>query len=214
MVIAVVYVYPNLLHAKYNPMARRFTSAYMNHPPGATDHELHVVVNGGLEDEKPEALFDPLVPKFIHHNNSGRDIGAYFAAARTIPCDFMVCIGAPARPRIAGWLDRLVRALENNGPGVYGPWGFHVPAVHLRTTVFAISPDLLNHYPHTVTDDYRYQFEHGPDSIAFWCMKKGFQAMQVTASGVFHVEQWHHVEEQDSLFGDQHSDQLGWKDQL
>lgn len=210
MRVAVIYVFPTINTKLYEPMARRFSNAYLENPPGESDHELIVCVNGSnATPPKAQELFDPLVPRFIHHNNSGRDIGAYFSAARTIPCDYMVCMGAHTRPRQAGWLDRMVQALENNGPGVYGPWAFHVPEVHIRTTVFAITPELLNAYPTTITNDNRYGFEHGRNSITLWCMNQGFQAMQVTAHGVFPPSQFHHTEAEESLFEDRHSDTHG-----
>ena len=204
--LAVVYLFPLINSKLYEPMARRFANAYMDHPPGEADHELYVCTNGGSADERQERLFDPLVPKFISHNNSGKDIGAYMMAARTIPCDFLLCIGAPVRPRRAGWLDVLARAVEENGPGIYAPWGFHVPSIHLRTTIFGITPQILNAYPHTITNEKRYEFEWGRDCITLWCQRKGFQANMVTAHGVFPVAKFHHVPISESLFEDQHTD--------
>lgn len=213
MKVAVIYVFPQVEAKKYEMMAHRFATQYMSHPPGESDHDLIVCVNGGGQiTPRQEKLFDPLVPTFIYHNNVGKDLGAYMMAARNVPCDLLVCIGAPARPRMAGWLDLMVRAVENNGPGVYGCWAFHEPAVHIRTTVFWISPELLTAYPHVIDNSNRYQFEHGPDSIALWCMKRGFPALQVTRRGVFSVEKWHYINHEDSLFADQHMDGQGFVD--
>lgn len=206
MVVSVIYILPLINQKLYSPMARRFTDCYLDYPPGETDHEIYVCANGGRITPRQESLFDPLVPKFIHHNNVGRDIGAYVMAARTLQSDFMVCLGTPVRPRTAGWLDRLVMACENNGPGIYSPWGFRVPEVHLRTTAFAITPELLASYPHEVNDSNRYSFEHGRDSITLWCLRQGFQAMQVTNKGVFEAKDFHHAEIEESLMLDQHYD--------
>lgn len=211
MVVSVIYILPQINQKLYHPMAVRFKNAYMENPPGEADHELYVCSNGGRITPQQERLFDPLVPTFIQHNNVGRDIGAYVMAAQTIPCDFLFCIGAHARPCKAGWLDRFVRALEDNGPGVFGPWAFAVPEVHIRTTVFAITPELLNAYPTRIDDSNRYQFEHSRNSITLWCLKQGFQAMQVTAAGVFPASQFHHTEKDECLFEDRHSDSLPTK---
>jgi len=214
MKIAVVYVFASVQPHIYEPCARRFAAQYVRYPPGQTDHELYVIVNGGDKlTKRQEALFDPLVPVFIYHNNYGRDIGAYQMAARTISCDLLVCLGGPTRPRMAGWLDLMVRAVEENGPGLFGCWGFHAPAVHIRTTVFWITPHLFNAYPIQVGNDQRYHFEHSHESITLWTMKKGFPVLQVTARGVFPVTNWHHVEQSDSLFADQHCDRIGWVDE-
>lgn len=214
MKVAVVYVLP-VPHAKvYEPMARRFSIQYMRFPPGETEHSLHVVINGGdgQVEKRQQDLFSPLVPTFLHHNNAGRDIGAFIMAARSIPCDLLVCVGSPARPRIDCWLDRIVKAVENNGPGLYGPWAFHAPAPHVRTTVFAISPQILNAYPIPIDDSRRYHFEHSHESITMYTMKKGFPVLQITARGVFAIDGWHHVETVDCLFADQHLDRGGYVD--
>lgn len=215
MKVAIAYIFPLVNARVYEPQARRFALQYMRFPPGETDHQLYVIANGGAGklDKRQEDLFSPLVPAFLHHNNAGRDIGGFIMAARHVPCDLLVCMGAPARPRMACWLDIIVRAVENNGPGLYGPWAFHVPAPHIRTTVFAISPQILNAYPITVDDSRRYHFEHSHESITMFCMKKGFPVLQTTARGVFSIENWHHVEQKDSLFADQHTDSIGWQDE-
>lgn len=211
MQVAVVYCYPNLMPKTYDPMAARFAQTYVDNPPGETDHELYVVVNGGGRlTSRQERLFDPLAPKYVYHSNVGKDVGAFQLCARSIPCDLMVCLGAPVRCNVAGWLDIMVRAVENHGPGLYGVWGFHAPAAHIRTTVFWIPPKIFNAYPIQVDDSRRYHFEHSHESITKWCLKMGFPVLQCTARGVFSLERWHHVEKADCLMLDQHSERLGW----
>ncbi len=214
MRVAIAYIFPNLSPKVYEPMARRFSIQYLRNPPGASEHELYVISNGGGRvTERQEKIFDPLVPNFIYHDNIGRDIGAFQMAARTIPCDLLVCIGSPARPRSPGWLDIMVQSVENHGPGLYGVWGFHSPTPHIRTTVWWISPQILNAYPIQVGNDQRYHFEHSHESITAFSIKKGFPVLQVTNRGVFSIERWHHVELDDSPFIDQHGERsLGWVD--
>jgi len=203
--IAVVYIHPTANAMTYVPMARRFVETYMENPPGATDHELHVCINGsiGMGDWcKP--IFNPLAPRFFQHNNYGKDIGAYQVAADMIECDLMVCLGSPLHFHRAGWLDRMVMAFLENGPAVYGPWGFHSPRPHLRTTAFWCPPEFLNSYPNRVDNSNRYQFEHGADSLTLWSQKQGFEPLQVTWRGTYHLENWHAVDEHESLMIDQH----------
>lgn len=209
MLIAVIYVYPNLLHRVFNPLAKRFTQTYCDHP-SATDHELYVAVNGGGEPTASQrALFHPLVPKFFLHDNSARDIGAYLVAAQTIDCDLLVCLGAPLRINRDGWLDRINQAYQDNGPGLYGFWAFSTPSPHIRTTAFFCPPQLLNSYPHPVTTADRYGFEHGQQSITRWCMKQGLPVLQITWSGVYAEPDWHMPEKDDSLVLDQHREREG-----
>lgn len=225
MRVVLAYCYPQVLpkyydrtpkarRMDYDQMARRFAMSYVAHPT-SVDHDLYVVVNGGRESaQNKEKFFSPLVPNFIYHNNNGKDIGAYMVVAHNIPCDFLVCVGSPVRPHLDGWLDYIVRAVEDNGPGIYGAWGSKTPQIHLRTTFFCIQPTLLNDYPIEITDCNRYEFEHGRGSITKWCMSEGFSAMQVTKRGVFPPDQFHAVKPEDSLMLDQHCDNLGWTDDV
>lgn len=206
---ALVYVLPVVKPRIYEPMARRFTEQYMANPPGETDHELFVVINGGTSvSQHQRSLFEPLVPEFIYHDNSGLDIGAYQMAAQSIKCDTILCMGTPTRPCKAGWLDWIVKGVEEHGPGLYGTWAFHVPAPHVRTTLFWTQPEILNSYPHAVETNQRYEFEFGKNSITQHCMKMKLPVLQVTAYGVFEQAQWHFVEPDENIFHDQHVDKL------
>ena len=49
MKTVIVYIHPTADARTYVPNARRFVETYMTHPPGETDHELHVAINGGVE---------------------------------------------------------------------------------------------------------------------------------------------------------------------
>lgn len=205
MKIAIIYTHPTANAMVYVPMARRFVESYMANPPGESDHEIHVCINGSIAmGDWNKRLFHPLVPQFFQHNNYGKDIGAYQAAADIIECDLMVCLGAPLHFHRAGWLDRIVMAYLENGPAVYGPWGFHSPRPHLRTTAFWCPPEFLNSYPIRVGNGERYQFEHGADSLTLWSQKQGYEPLQVTWRGTYNMESWHPVSASESLLTDQH----------
>lgn len=203
MIVAVCYIYPTINRYKYDPMARRFVQTYMQHPPGSYPHQLHVLVNGPMY-KGIEHQFAPLPVQFTNHTNAGRDIGAYQYAAATVPCDLMICLGAPLRFHRDGWLDWIVDSYLQNGPGLYGAWAFHHPATHIRTTAFWLPPSLLNAYPFMIADHQRYSFEHGPESITLWTQKMGYPTLQVTWKGTFTPPHWHYIGPEDSLFLDQH----------
>lgn len=187
-------------------------NSYTQHPPGGTNHELHVIINGDEPRKQDERTFSPLDPVFHQHDNFGKDIGAFQFAARTIPADLMIFLGSPVHFRRAGWLDVMVNAYERNGPGIYGSYAFHQPALHIRTTNFWMPPDLLNGYPHVVGNEHRYMFEHGgKDSITEWTIGVGFNAWMVTWRGIFPPKQWTHVHNEEALLLDQHSDSIGYK---
>ncbi len=211
MTVAVVYCFANVKAQTYEPCAKRFADKYCEFPPGDTDHELIVVVNGGGNaTPRQRTLFNPLAPRFIVHDNTGKDLGGYLKVALTFPCDLLVCVGGPGRPCVAGWLDIMVDAVERNGPGVYGLWGQLEPRPHLKTTLFWCSPELLLQYPHPIRNDTRYEFEFGPDNITLFAQRMGFTVAQVTRTGVFGVKDFHVPDREDCLMLDQHSDKLGY----
>lgn len=191
-------------------MVNRFVNSYMDHPPGEVDHEIHVVVNGPKINPRQETLFNPLKVHFFQHNNVGKDLGGYFAFAEYTDCDLMVCMGTPVHFRRAGWLDYLIQAFLDNGPGLYAPWCFMEPRPHARTTLFAVPPMLLRAYPFVIGDSQRYAAEHGPDSLTLWTRRQGFPVLQVTWKGIFDFDDWHPVENGDSLALDQHCDMVHW----
>lgn len=205
MKVALIYVHPTAKAPTYVPLAKRFVQSYMKNPPGETEHDIHVVINGSIQaGDWSRYLFNPLPCQFMQHNNYGKDIGAYQSAADVLDCDLMVCMGAPIHFHRPGWLDRIVMAYYENGPGLYGAWGFHHPLPHLRTTVFWCPPELLNAYPHRVDDNFRYAFEHGPDSITLWSQKQGFEPMMVTWAGTYPMDAWRPISKEESLMVDQH----------
>ena len=193
-------------------MARRFANAYCDNPPGLSEHELIVVVNGGGKiTPRQERLFDPLVPTFLYHDNSGKDIGAFRMAARTIPADLMIFLGGPVRPARAGWLDRIVRVYEDCGPALFGNFCFHEPVTHVRTTVWWCPPEIVNSHTLPIHNDLRYEFEHGTRSITRHTQQLGFPVLQVTWKQVCPVEHWHYLANEECLFLDQFTDTLGYK---
>lgn len=207
MKIAICYVFPVHL-PRYNETAKRFASTYLDFPPGETEHELHVYTNGGSITTKQRELFGPLSPVFHPNGNIGKDIGAYQRAASEISCDLLICLGSPVYFHRAGWLDWIVRVYEANGPALYGCWGFYEPKHHLRTTAFWFPPVIMQSYPSFVNDGYRYEFEHGQNSIVNWSKRLGFENYMVTWKGAFPESQWHHIPRADCLMLDQHVDRV------
>lgn len=208
----IVYIFPHIARTTYEPLARRFVQSYMDKPPGVEDHQIKVVINGGLRGPYHDSLFSPLPVQFVSHNNSGKDIGAFQMAAATFPCDLLICFGSHIHFNRAGWLDYMVAAYRENGPGLYGGYGFHHPTNHIRTTNFWMPPQLLQSYPHRIGDNQRYMFEHGGDhSITKHTFAMGYPCLQLTWDGVFSLESWHHPSREEALVLDQHTDRIPWQ---
>lgn len=204
MRVALVYVLPNVLLHVYVPLAQRFAQSYIQNPPGTFDHELHVVVNGHPASASLKGIFNPLPVNWHEHNNFAKDLGAYMLAAAQIDCDVIVCLGSHTNFRRAAWLDRMMQVYLKLGPGLYGCWGFHAPAPHIRTTAFWLPPDLLRAYPH-LTNETRYAFEHSHDkSILKWTLNFGLPVVQVGWNRVGVYPDFYHSPAEENLLFDQH----------
>jgi len=210
MKIAVCYVYANLKAAKHVPAAKRFVQSYLVHPPGETDHELWVLVNGSPLSPSQKKLFDALPFHFLDHDNSGMDIGAFQKAGVLVNCDLLVCFGGFVHFCWTGWLDRMARVYEDNGPALYGGWGFHQPRIHIRTTAFWLPRELFNSYPLWIGNAQRYEFEHGKKSITQHVVDLKLPTLMVTRTRVLDLPHWTHVPEPDCLLLDQHTDRIGY----
>jgi hypothetical protein len=55
-----------------------------------------------------------------------------------------------------------------------------------------------------VGDGDRYGFEHGPNNIALWSRKQGFEPHMVTWDGTYNLDAWQPVSREKSLMVDQH----------
>lgn len=206
MKVAVCYVYPLVNPFLYQPLALRFRQTYQFVPSGYP-HELHLLFNGGQPNEAALRSLGDLSYQPHYYNNQGWDIGAYQKAAEDIPCDLMVCLGAPVHFHKPDWLLYMAHAYILNGPALYGCWAYLAPNWHVRTTCFWFPPDLLKAYPHTITSSRasRYEFEHGNNSITRFTLSAGMECWMVTRSGTYPFSQWqdHAPGPDDSLVLDQ-----------
>lgn len=212
MEVAIAYVLPNLLLDTYVPSARRFVRSYTDYPPGSYPHDIHIIINGPDPTQPLKKLFEPIPVQFIQHNNWAKDIGAFMLAAQLIACDLLVCLGSHIHFHRGGWLDRMMDVYLENGPGLYGCWGYDAPAPHIRTTAFWLPPDLLYSYPHPMADDKRYSFEHGrKESILRWALDCGFPVGMVGWTRALFYPNFDHQPAEECLMLDQHTDRQGFK---
>jgi hypothetical protein len=188
----------------YFPLAKRFADTWRQFP----GHSLHLLCNGS--DPHPSDLIPFKGIDYETHtcSNLGWDVGAFQFIAESLPCDLLVCLGAPVHFHKPGWLEAMVESYINHGPALYGCWAYLSPNWHVRTTVFWCPPILIQSYPLQVTSSRasRYDFEHGPHSITRHAMSAGFETLMVTRKGVFPFSDWlnHAPGVEDSLVLDQH----------
>lgn len=186
-----VYCYP--IHGEEFE-AYRFVQTYLRFPPGFL-HDTIVIVNGGLPTSDIAHKFSPIPNcRFFSHDDSGWDIGAYLALAKSAHVaeySFMFCLGGPSYFQRAGWLKQMWDAWVKYGPGMYGTLSSFEIRPHLCTTGFAISPEMLRQYPHPVVERLaRYEFEWGKG--AMWHRVRAMRrpVMLVTWDGVWAQPQW------------------------
>lgn len=215
MKIIVVYVFPLNGARDYFDPAQRFLEGYHKYPAGV-EHEVIVVCNGAPITEETRFLFGSIPNvRFMEHDNSGYDCGAFQHAARENSCDLMVFFGTTAYLKGPNWLARIEDSFKKRGPTLFGVMGnrgdmrFNV-FPHIRTTCFWMPPSLLNEYPHLVSNPgQRYPFEHGPDCLTSWVKRRGLKPWVVAWSGEYQWEQWdsfpngfHRGDQSDMIAGD------------
>lgn len=198
--IEVVYIYPNNGRGRES-LCGRFRDSYLANPAGL-EHELVIVNNGEALNENSRNFWAGINGhRFLDHDNSGWDIGAFQHAARESQADLMVYFGVQAYLRRPDWLKRMVQAMDTYGPNaLYGSMQVSQslqPGVwpHIRTTGFWLPPKIMAQYPHRVTEPgQRYPFEHGPDSLTMWCARN-YGCYSATFAGLYDMNHWHEVVE-------------------
>ena len=211
MKTVLAYCYPQINRAIYDPAAYRFANSYRQFKD-AVEHRLVVISNGRPPDRLTEAPFKGVDCDWLTHDNSGKDLGAFARAASGSPADLIIFLGAHVHLHRHGWLDRIVESYIEYGPGIYGAFAFHQPREHIRTTAWWTAPPIMNAYPLQPPPNHmRYECEHGANSYTRFALSLGLPAYLVTFKGVYAVPQWRHVEQDEALVFDQHSDRLNYK---
>lgn len=211
--IVVVYIYP-VFGGIYDHYARRFVQHYKSTMP-QIEHRLFVVCNGGQPTQTMLETFGDVHVTWVHHNNSGYDIGAFQYVARTVDCEIMAFFGNSAYLPRPGWLERMVECHDAHGLALYGSMGNKGNLKlgiwpHVRTTGWWINPGLLRLYPKIVTHPgERYEFEHGRSCLSEWILKNGLNRWVATHDQIYPYELWdsipngmHRGDQSDLLSGD------------
>lgn len=186
MNISIVYAYPPGAGNQYQNYAARFLQSYHDNPPGI-EHETIVVLNGTKAQSDSVCMFSVLPNlRFLEHDNSGYDIGAFQLASRSVSCDMIVFFGTSTFFTRAGWLLRMAQSFDRHGNAQYGAMGnrgnLDVKVwPHIRTTAFWMNPALFNAYPNRITrKEDRHPFEHGKNCFTSWVGAQGLKSWVIT----------------------------------
>jgi hypothetical protein len=196
MKIIVVYTYlvkPSETVEDYTPIHERFLSSYLMFAP-KTSHSLVVCGYGGVQFKHSgtqEARNLCYKAHWFPYHGSGFDCGVILHSALTLDCDFLVVCNTQIHFWKSGWLERLVKAFEKHGDGLYGFAGSYENHPHLRTPLLAFPPSLLRKFPYTVHDRVTsHAFENGQDNVTQWVRKQGKPTMMVTWDEVLPQQAW------------------------
>lgn len=213
MNIVLVYIYPLDGQDVHGERALRFVESYHKHPPGVP-HSTVIICNGGSVHGPHNYLFAGLLnPVFLHHNDTGMDIGGYIKAATSVPADLMVFCGGNSYFRKAGWMGRVRDSFLKHGDTLYGSSGNqgvgHIQP-HVRTTGFWCRPGMLLEYcPTVIPNERRYEFEHGFTCFSNWCKQTGRIPRVVTWLSEYELHEcdaapggYHNGDQRNLLIGD------------
>jgi hypothetical protein len=193
--ITLVYIYPMGGAGVFRQNAEAWLESYRRNPSGM-EHDTLIVCNGVPPTEEARSLFSISNATFLHHDNTGWDIGGFQAAARQSSASLMVFCGSSSYFRGPGWLARIYESFTQFGDTLYGAMGVNAsrPGLwpHVRTTGFWCSPALFNSYPHLISQTgaggQRYDFEHGQNSITNWVKSRGGQVWIVGWDSVYPLD--------------------------
>lgn len=190
--ITLCYVHvPNCV--QHLVMAKMFLDSYNANPPGV-EHNTILICQGQEPCAEIRTAFSTLpgYSEYIH-DDSGWDIGAYMAVAKSdkVHTPAMLCCGGSTTFRKAGWMKRLHDAWAKYGSGFYGTLSSFQARPHFNTNGFMTAPYMLASYPFKVeTKEQRYEFEHGRDALWWRLNQLEFPTKLVTWDGEYDWKEW------------------------
>lgn len=185
----------------YLPYSLRFARTFEQYPPGI-DHELVVVSCGKPIGEDQMHLYRHITDRYECYEGTGWDLGSYQAIAKTLDCDWVVCLATPVYFHREGWLKRFAEAFDQHGDGLYGAMASYENNPHIRTSAFAFKPDRMREYPNLIDSREKcFWFECGCDSKGKpthmdWCFTDWFlmnhkkPPLMVTWDGIYFMKDW------------------------
>lgn len=188
MKIAIVYPYICNKAEHYREDLKRFCNTLHQFPAGY-EYDLFVEMCGGGEFQGQDVdWFGDFFFSGSEYYGDGWDIGAHQHAANCVPyeIDFMICCCAHTFFHREGWLNRMVSAREEFGPGLYGAMASKENHPHIRTCFFGFDPADLRAFPTVINSRQKsLEFESGPDNFSLWMQRRGKPVKMVAWDGTY-----------------------------
>ena len=148
----------------------RFLEAYRSVGAGV-EHEL-LIARKGEDSRFPDI---------------GYDIGTYRRAAEQVSTPYVCFLNSWSRPRIEGWLSKLLSVAKRHDVGLVGATGSlegvpgcPFPNYHVRTNAFVMLRELfLRWAPIDPTREECLAFEAGPNSLTRRVQESGLKALTI-----------------------------------
>lgn len=209
--------------ATFEPFVKRFVETFKQFPPSCP-YQIHAVGCWGRPTDRVREMFYGTKTEFYFYANDGADIGSAQQATRFLDDDtFMVMMTSRCYFHRAGWLERLVEARKQHGPGLYGCSANHEGyRLHLCTRAYAMDAGDFKDYP--IKIDSRLKgpmFEIGENNphgnLMEWMESKDRPSRLVFFDGVREKPDWftapnrfRHGDQSNMLVLDKHTDL--WRD--
>jgi hypothetical protein len=130
------------------------------------------------------------IKESLCYRGRGWDVGAFkFMSKKLLSYDLVIFLNSQARFTLPEALLGMVKAWNQDPRGLLGYSTSFEVSSYVRTSAFAIPPDLLNDYPQKVNSRYdACVFEHSPKSLTAWVRSKGLPVRAVYSIGAIDLD--------------------------
>jgi hypothetical protein len=191
--------------------AEEFLASYRTHAAG-TPHRLLLLLAGPEEDRMPWKRLFSAVPHEVLEVGLGMDLGHYRRAVDEVVAERYCFLNTVTTVLVAGWLERLERALLAPGVGMVGATGSYespnavrpgplrrlrpgfepFPNPHLRTNGFAMERQLILEldWDADLSREETVMLEGGHHSLTRQVRERGLETLVVGRDGTHPPQRW------------------------
>ena len=152
--------------------------------------DLYICCTNSLFPLELRAVSPLPIKESLCYRGLGWDVGAFkFMSKKLLSYDLVIFFNSQARFTHPEALLGLAKAWNQDPRGLLGYSTSFEVSSHVRTSSFAIPPDLLNNYPQKANSRYdACVFEHSPKSLTAWVISKGLPVRAVYSIGAVDLD--------------------------